>query len=95
MHQHKMAHLDISLQNLLTDDRGHYAYIDYELSHCYDGIVLPRISEYRTTEVPPELEKGGCSDPYKVDVWALGILILRASKVSCPQHSRMCQDLIS
>lgn len=81
MHQHHMAHLDISLTNLLMDDRGNYAYIDYEISRRYDGVTLPRISDYRATEVPPELENGGCSDPYKVDVWALGILILRVCEV--------------
>ena len=81
MHDYQMAHLDISLRNFLTDDQGHYVCIDYEGSRRYDGVVSPRISDYRATEVPPELEKGGFSNPYKVDVWALGILIIRACKV--------------
>jgi hypothetical protein len=37
---------------------------------------------YRATEIPPELERGESSDPFKVDVWALGVFILRACKLT-------------
>lgn len=80
MHEHCIAHLDISLRNLLTDYRGHYAYIDYEHSRRLDGINSPRIFNFKATEVPPECEEGECFEPYKVDVWALAVLILRACK---------------
>lgn len=82
MHMHHIAHLDISLRNLLTDYKGHYAYIDYELSRRFDGVLVPLVQGYRGTEVPPECERGECSDPYKIDIWALGVLVLRACKVS-------------
>ncbi|CAK5277681.1 unnamed protein product [Mycena citricolor] len=84
MHRHRMAHLDISLRNLLTDYRGHYAYIDYELSRKFEALESPRICNFRTTEVPPECEtsNGDCPDAFKADVWAMGILILRASKLT-------------
>ena len=82
MHAHHVAHLDVSLRNILTDYKGHYACIDYELSTRFDGIACPRVCTPRGTEIPPELERGECSDPYKVDVYALGILILRAMDVS-------------
>ncbi|KAH9901019.1 kinase-like domain-containing protein [Cubamyces lactineus] len=78
MHAHHVAHLDVSLRNILTDYKGHYACIDYELSTRFDSIACPRVCTPRGTEIPPELERGECSDPYKVDVYALGILILRA-----------------
>ncbi|PAV23945.1 other 1 kinase [Pyrrhoderma noxium] len=35
MHAHGVAHLDISLRNILTDFEGHYAYIDFETSRLY------------------------------------------------------------
>lgn len=82
MHAQHIAHLDVSLRNILTDYRGHYACIDYELSTRFDGVANPRISNARGTEIPPELERGQCSDPYKVDVYALGVLLLRAIEVS-------------
>ncbi|RDB21075.1 MAP/microtubule affinity-regulating kinase 4 [Hypsizygus marmoreus] len=80
MHQRHIAHLDISLRNLLTDYKGHYAYIDFELSRRYTGMMNPSIFGYRGTEIPPECERGEATDPYKVDVWALAVLILRACK---------------
>lgn len=82
MHKHCIAHLDISLRNLLTDYRGHYAYIDYELSRRFDPSQTALVYNYRGTELPPECEGGGGIDPYKVDVWALAVLMLRACKVS-------------
>ncbi|KAJ7709873.1 kinase-like domain-containing protein [Mycena rosella] len=84
MHKHRVAHLDISLRNLLTDYRGHYAYIDYELSRRFDGVDSLCIPSFRATEVPPECEllNGDCPDPFKADVWALAILILRACKLA-------------
>lgn len=82
MHKHHFAHLDISLRNLLTDYKGHYAYIDFELSRRYIGISNPVIVGYRGTEIPPECEPGGVADPYKIDVWALAVLILRACKLT-------------
>ncbi|KAF8636580.1 hypothetical protein AX17_003391 [Amanita inopinata Kibby_2008] len=81
MHGHHIAHLDISLRNLLTDYRGHCAYIDYELSRRFDGIDQPHVYGCRGTEIPPEFERAERADPYKVDVWALGVLILRACQV--------------
>ncbi|KAJ6502513.1 kinase-like domain-containing protein [Mycena sanguinolenta] len=83
MHKHRIAHLDISLRNLLTDYKGHYAYIDYELSRRFDGTGPMSIPAFRTTEVPPELDADGvCPDPFKADVWALAVLILRACKLA-------------
>ncbi|KAI9070383.1 hypothetical protein FKP32DRAFT_1558061 [Trametes sanguinea] len=82
MHAYHIAHLDISLHNILTDTRGHYACIDYELSARFDGIAEPRICSRKGSELPPELERGDSSDPYKVDVYALGILLLRAMELT-------------
>jgi hypothetical protein len=90
MHSHYIAHLDISLGNLLTDHKFHYACIDYETSHRFDGLSNPRLSQIRGTEIPPEAERGEPCDPYKVDVWALAILILRACKVCF--HHRHCTN---
>ncbi|TFK29965.1 hypothetical protein FA15DRAFT_663277 [Coprinopsis marcescibilis] len=81
MHQHRLAHLDISIRNLVTNCKGQCAFIDFELSRKYDSVANPRIQGYRATEVPPECEtREGC-DPFKIDVWALGVLILRVCKL--------------
>ena len=92
MHTHHMAHLDISIRNLLTDYKGHYAYIDFETCRRFDNVSFPRINGCRGTNPPPEMERGEFTDPYKVDIWALGMLILHASSVStylaCTRPSR-------
>jgi len=83
MHKHHIAHLDISLTNLLTDYMGHYAYIDYELSRRFESTAPPHlVCHYRGTEVPPECGEDLLVDPYKVDVWALAVLILRSCKLT-------------
>ncbi|KAK7054821.1 hypothetical protein VNI00_003284 [Paramarasmius palmivorus] len=82
MHMHRMAHLDISLRNLLTDYKGNHAYIDFELGRRFDE-SNPLISGARLgTEIPPECHTGELYDPFKVDVFALGVLILRACKLT-------------
>jgi len=100
MHKHRVAHLDISLRNLLTDYNGHYAYIDYELSRRFDGVGCIRVPAFRTTEVPPECEAsdGECPDPFKADVWALAVLILRACKLAgycVPQLVQLTRPMLS
>ncbi|KAI0780837.1 kinase-like domain-containing protein [Trametes elegans] len=82
MHAHRIAHLDVSLRNILTDYQGHYACIDYELSTRYDGVAHPRVCNPRGTEIPPDLERHEWCDPYKVDVYALGVLLLRAMELT-------------
>ncbi|KAF7304901.1 Protein kinase domain-containing protein [Mycena kentingensis (nom. inval.)] len=83
MHLHRIAHLDISLRNLLTDYKGNYAVIDYELSRrCGPDDQVMCIRDFRSTEIPPECEHGECLDPFKADIWALAIFIIRASKLA-------------
>ncbi|KAF8894646.1 kinase-like domain-containing protein [Infundibulicybe gibba] len=97
MHKNRVAHLDISLRNLVTDFNGHYAYIDYELSRRFDNVAKAHVNEYRGTEVPPECEDGNCSDAFKVDVWALAVLILRACKLvgyHVPELMRLVRPML-
>ena len=82
MHKHQIAHLDISLTNLLTDYRGRCAFIDYELSRRFKSTDPTHLVYHcRSTELPPESGKNTPIDPYKADVWALAVLLLRSCKV--------------
>ncbi|KAH9926200.1 kinase-like domain-containing protein [Fomitopsis serialis] len=81
MHAHRIAHLDISIRNTLTDNKQRYACIDFELSRRFD-MASPRIRCLRATEPPPEVERGESCDPYKIDVWASGMLMLKASQLT-------------
>ncbi|EPQ58271.1 hypothetical protein GLOTRDRAFT_137018 [Gloeophyllum trabeum ATCC 11539] len=98
LHRHHIAHLDISMRNLLTDCNGRYGYIDYELSRRFDGIPNPLLCGGRGTEVAPELENGGCGDPYKADVWALGVFLLRGCKLtgySIPELTSLTREMLN
>ena len=75
-----------AVRNLVTDYQGHYACIDYEASRCFEGVSEPRILIERGTELPPEMERGEGGDPFAADVWAMGILFLRALHVSLQPH---------
>lgn len=86
MHAHRVAHLDISRSNILTNCFGAYAYIDFELSRIFPPSLssedpLPAICCRRGTELPPEAERGDSTCPFKVDIWALGATLLCASRV--------------
>ena len=89
MHAHSFAHLDISIQNMLTDYDGRYACIDYETSRRFcrppveveeggDSRSSVLIHQPRGAEIPPEVEKGHSTSPYAWDVWALGMLMSKA-----------------
>ncbi|EPT06171.1 hypothetical protein FOMPIDRAFT_42104 [Fomitopsis schrenkii] len=80
MHAHRLAHLDLNVRNAVIN--GHrYACIDYETSRRFEN-DHPRIQGVRSCEPPPEIDRGGCWDPYKADVWALGMVTMRASQLT-------------
>ena len=81
MHRHRYVHFDLAIANIVTNQQGAYAFIDFELSRKFDNGSHFRALGHRATELPPECECKEYSDPFKVDVWALGVLILRACKV--------------
>ncbi|EIW85161.1 kinase-like protein [Coniophora puteana RWD-64-598 SS2] len=83
MHQHNIIHADISLHNVLADYHGNFAFIDYEISQRVEDSGPSTDICPRGTEVPPEKERGEKVDPFKADVWSLGVLLLRGS-----QHTR-------
>ncbi|PCH38059.1 kinase-like protein [Wolfiporia cocos MD-104 SS10] len=82
MHAHHVVHLDICLRNILTNNENRYGCIDFENSRRFDETPSPRILGHRGAETPPEVERGQWSDPYKIDIWASGILMLRASTLT-------------
>ncbi|GJJ12123.1 hypothetical protein Clacol_006364 [Clathrus columnatus] len=87
MHSHNIAHLDISRSNILTNCFGAYAYIDFELSRRFpptfsSDAPIPTICCPRGTEIPPEAERGDATCPFKTDIWALGVTLLRACKAA-------------
>ena len=81
MHAHHIVHLDIAPRNILSDLGGRYACIDYECSMRFEEFSEPRIRMIRCGEPPPEIERGEPGDPYKIDVFLLGMFMLRYMEV--------------
>lgn len=91
MHAHRLAHLDLNVRNAMID--GHrYACIDYETSRRFQE-DHPRILGVRSCDPPPEVNRDGCWDPYKADVWASGMFILRVLQVRKPVRYRFRRNL--
>lgn len=97
MHRHRIVHFDISLHNFLTDYNGRYACIDYELSRRIDEVSCPQILYSRGSEIPPEAEHGRPSNPFMIDVWALGVLIFRVCELAefhIPELMRLAKRML-
>ncbi|QRV99850.1 Tyrosine kinase specific for activated [Ceratobasidium sp. AG-Ba] len=109
LHAKGIAHLDISIYNFLCNANRRVALIDFEMSRRIEikTRLLSRNSQshlvypQRTTETPPEFRtpdahtRQHCA--YKLDIFALGVLILRFAKASgfdCPQLVRLAEPLI-
>jgi serine/threonine protein kinase len=92
LHEHRIAHLDISDGNIVTGPLSFrvypkpprsFAFIDFELSVIYP---LSDPGPFKTTgnvatHVAPEMSPTIGYDPFKVDIWQMGTLLTRAAKV--------------
>ncbi|KAJ7123214.1 kinase-like domain-containing protein [Mycena filopes] len=85
LHAHHIAHLDISMNNILEyppllnppnpPEPPRYAFIDFGLSVMYNPESDPgpyRVTGNVATYKPPKLSKTVPYDPFKVDVWQMG-----------------------
>ncbi|CAE6414115.1 unnamed protein product [Rhizoctonia solani] len=96
LHAMGIAHLDISCYNFLCNSYNQVAVIDFETSRCFNETEVTHstchsqahshsIYPHRTTETPPEFrtedayQRRHCA--YKLDIFALGVLVLRFAKV--------------
>lgn len=81
MHSQCVVHLDIKPENILLTNDHHIVYIDFGFSICLTvGMNDENNNIYLSKGTPfyaaPEIEKHNSGyDPYKSDVWALGITL--------------------
>ncbi|CAE7057416.1 unnamed protein product [Rhizoctonia solani] len=113
LHAMGIAHLDISCYNFLCNSDKQIAVIDFESSRCFNETATPRsgchtrshshsIYPHRTTEIPPEFRTEGAYQrrhcAYKLDIFALGVLVLRFAKSSgfdCPRLVLLAEPLVA
>ena len=74
-HNNGIAHLDIKPANLFLDKYGHLKLADFGLSqYCNQGSQLQNLYG-SIAYMPPEMIRKKPYDPFKADIWSLGITI--------------------
>ena len=80
LHEHRVAHRDLKLDNVLLDDNLNPKVADYGYSRFVNtrpsGAVVASETYCGTrSHMSPQLLLQVPYDPYKVDVWALGVML--------------------
>ncbi|OHT01158.1 hypothetical protein TRFO_01775 [Tritrichomonas foetus] len=76
-HTQKVAHLDIKPPNVLFNEFGHVALVDFGISQI--GQSLTKNNACTIAYAPPEIvnkSAGTPIDPFKADSWSVGITLL-------------------
>ena len=92
IHTHRVAHLDIKPTNVLLDRYGRAKLADFGISRIVadDQLITGRAGT--TAYMAPELWGTRPYDPFKADIWALGVtLFFAGTKLSPWKPQRMDQ----
>lgn len=99
LHSEKIAHHDLKPSNCLIDKNGRIKLADFGLSIKYS---YPSSQQFKGTKIytPPEVMKRASFDPFKADIWSLGMTLyslmtgeLPFKEISNPVKFRQEQEL--
>lgn len=77
IHSKKIIHRDLKLENILLDSRNQCKIVDFGLSDYVSGKDRTVTDAGTEAYLAPEVYNGfsGDSDPFKIDSWALGVIL--------------------
>lgn len=94
IHEQKYAHFDIKPGNILIDRYGRPKLADFGLSRIFKQ-KAKSVERAGTIEyMSPELFKEGHYDPFKVDIWALGVTFYYLASGKHPWVSKNRDDIM-
>lgn len=77
VHSKKIIHRDLKLENILLDGQNRCKIVDFGLSDYVSSKERTVTDAGTEAYLAPEVYNGnsGDSDPYKIDVWSLGVIL--------------------
>lgn len=75
LHDNNIAHLDLKLENIMLDENENVVIVDFNLSERVKPNMLITKLCCSQHYISPEVLQKIPFDPFKVDVWTLGILL--------------------
>lgn len=95
IHDKKYAHMDIKLSNILIDRYGRTKLADFGMARAF---LHDAESEYKSgtaSYMSPEILTKAKYDPFKADIWSLGITFYVLATGRSPWVSQTREDLIN
>lgn len=100
VHQKKIIHRDLKLENILLDAQNRCKIVDFGLSDYVASNERTVTDAGTEAYLAPEVWNGssGDADPYKIDVWGLGVILYALAHGRLPFNRpdvETCQKLVA